>query len=169
MKRPLLITLSGLAQGETVLMLEHEPEELGLDECEVRENPSFVALVGHVREQLRIVRDGSRVLIRGRVAFGARLLCAACGGEYHQDFDEDLSAQTAGCSPRGPAHGLAVPELDEVPLTGDVLDLTGIVRDAVHLAIPIAPRCRPDCRGVCARCGADLNRGSCGCHAAEPD
>ncbi|MEO0078115.1 MAG: DUF177 domain-containing protein [candidate division WOR-3 bacterium] len=33
------------------------------------------------------------------------------------------------------------------------------------MAIPIAPRCRPDCRGVCPECGANLNEGSCGCRS----
>jgi uncharacterized protein len=30
----------------------------------------------------------------------------------------------------------------------------------------MAPLCRPDCRGLCAQCGADLNQGPCP-HAAE--
>ena len=29
--------------------------------------------------------------------------------------------------------------------------------------------CRPDCRGLCAQCGADLNEGSCGCEAEATD
>jgi len=38
------------------------------------------------------------------------------------------------------------------------LDLTESVRAAVALAEPIRPLCRPDCRGLCEVCGADLNR-----------
>ena len=37
------------------------------------------------------------------------------------------------------------------------LDLRQAVRDAISLAEPIAPLCRPDCRGLCLVCGADLN------------
>jgi len=37
-----------------------------------------------------------------------------------------------------------------------VLDLEGPVRDAISMAEPIAPLCRPDCPGLCAECGADL-------------
>jgi uncharacterized protein len=36
------------------------------------------------------------------------------------------------------------------------LDLTPAVRDAVSLAEPIAPLCRPDCPGLCETCGLDL-------------
>jgi DUF177 domain-containing protein len=37
------------------------------------------------------------------------------------------------------------------------LDLTEPIREAVSLAEPIAPLCRPDCAGLCEQCGADLN------------
>ena len=52
---------------------------------------------------------------------------------------------------------------DEVPrLVDDRIDLTSAVRDAVVLALPVAPLCRPDCPGLCAVCGerlADLGPG----------
>ena len=37
------------------------------------------------------------------------------------------------------------------------LDLTETVREAISLAEPLVPLCRPDCRGLCLECGADLN------------
>ncbi len=37
------------------------------------------------------------------------------------------------------------------------LDLTEPIREAVSLAEPIAPLCRPECAGLCETCGADLN------------
>jgi len=37
-----------------------------------------------------------------------------------------------------------------------VLDLDGPVRDAISMAEPIAPLCRPDCPGLCPECGADI-------------
>lgn len=43
------------------------------------------------------------------------------------------------------------------------IDLGDAVREALILAIPEFPLCRDDCRGLCARCGADLNQGPCGC------
>ncbi|MFH1475453.1 MAG: DUF177 domain-containing protein, partial [Chloroflexota bacterium] len=39
------------------------------------------------------------------------------------------------------------------------LDLEPLAREAILLAAPIAPVCRPDCRGLCAECGIDLNTG----------
>ncbi|MFC3521110.1 DUF177 domain-containing protein [Streptomonospora nanhaiensis] len=41
-------------------------------------------------------------------------------------------------------------------LEGELLDLEPVVRDAVVLALPLAPLCRDDCPGLCAECGARL-------------
>jgi uncharacterized protein len=41
-------------------------------------------------------------------------------------------------------------------LEGDLLDLEPVLRDAVVLALPLAPVCRDDCPGLCSECGARL-------------
>ena len=49
-------------------------------------------------------------------------------------------------------------EEDEVRrLEGDHLDLEPVVRDAVVLALPWTPLCRPDCAGLCPDCGERLD------------
>jgi DUF177 domain-containing protein len=61
---------------------------------------------------------------------------------------------------------LAGPSDEELyPIMDDDLDLGPLVRDAVVLELPMAPLCRPDCAGLCPRCGANLNEGACGCVA----
>ena len=42
-------------------------------------------------------------------------------------------------------------------LDGDMLDLEQPVRDAVVLALPASPLCRPDCGGLCPSCGVHLD------------
>ncbi|OGO55588.1 MAG: hypothetical protein A2V84_08180 [Chloroflexi bacterium RBG_16_70_13] len=57
-------------------------------------------------------------------------------------------------------------EPDAVRLTGHhELELEPLVRDAISLAEPIAPLCRPDCPGLCLVCGERLGPG----HATHPD
>jgi uncharacterized protein len=43
------------------------------------------------------------------------------------------------------------------------LDLRPAVREEWLLAAPAFPLCREDCKGLCPRCGADLNEGPCAC------
>lgn len=48
-------------------------------------------------------------------------------------------------------------ELKTPYLAEDMLDLASWGRDAVILALPDKILCRPDCAGLCAVCGRDLN------------
>lgn len=52
---------------------------------------------------------------------------------------------------------------DEYPIEDGQVDLEPMIRDAVILAMPFAPLCRQDCRGLCERCGGDRNLGECSC------
>ncbi len=48
-------------------------------------------------------------------------------------------------------------DADELPvLSGEILDLESTVRDAIVLALPLSPRCREDCPGLCPDCGVKL-------------
>ena len=49
------------------------------------------------------------------------------------------------------------------------IDLAPIIRDYAITEIPISPICKPDCRGLCAECGQDLNQNDCGHHPSNDD
>ena len=53
-------------------------------------------------------------------------------------------------------------------LDGNQADLDDILTTAVVLNMDSKLLCSEDCQGLCPRCGADLNRGPCGCKP-EPD
>jgi uncharacterized protein len=55
-----------------------------------------------------------------------------------------------------------------IPANATTLDLSDPVREELILAVPEFVVCRDDCRGLCPRCGKDLNAGPCSC-APEPD
>ena len=55
------------------------------------------------------------------------------------------------------------PETYEVAPDATAVDLTPAVREELFLSIPRYLECREDCRGLCPRCGKDLNAGPCGC------
>ena len=57
---------------------------------------------------------------------------------------------------------------DTYPLLRDatVVDVTPAVREELVLAAPTFLLCREDCRGLCPRCGQDLNAGPCECRPA---
>ena len=49
------------------------------------------------------------------------------------------------------------------PLEGDSADLEDIVRTVFVLNLDSKLLCKPDCKGICAGCGTNLNNGTCRC------
>ena len=62
----------------------------------------------------------------------------------------------------------ALEDPSSYPLAPDAvqIDLRPAVREELLLAVPQWVVCRDDCRGLCPRCGKDLNAGPCGCPPA---
>ncbi len=61
-------------------------------------------------------------------------------------------------------------ELESPYVQDGMLDLRGWARDALALTLPAQLICRPDCAGLCPRCGADLNQaGPDHTHESTPD
>ncbi len=53
--------------------------------------------------------------------------------------------------------------------SGNRLDLTDTVRDAVMLAVPMKIVCRDECQGICPVCGQNKNQHQCSCQADDVD
>lgn len=66
------------------------------------------------------------------------------------------------------AEQLDDPNVYAVARDARTLDLRPAVRDELILTSPGYPLCREDCRGLCPKCGADLNAAPCDC-AADQD
>ena len=57
------------------------------------------------------------------------------------------------------------PDVFALPAGARQVDLRPAIREQWLLSAPLFALCRPDCKGLCARCGADLNVGPCSCEA----
>lgn len=101
---------------------------------------------------LESVVDG--VLVSGSVSGQMTLTCARCLKTFDTGFDLAV-------------HELFSPDAteedDEYPVVEGFVNLEPMIRDAVVPAMPFAPLCRPDCQGLCERCGGDRNFGECVC------
>lgn len=148
--------------GETrELFLEAWPE---LGEPDVR-------LLAPVTGLLYLTRDHAGVLVRGRLSTRMQVPCARCLEPAVTDLGVDLVEhfRPTVYLPGGPLVE-PDPEADVATWIDErhQLDLSEVLRQALLLAVPAHPLCREDCRGLCPRCGQNLNEGPCGC-APEPD
>ena len=49
------------------------------------------------------------------------------------------------------------------------LDTDSLLRDDILLELPSKLLCKEDCKGLCLKCGNNLNESSCGCDRREAD
>jgi len=108
--------------------------------------------------RLESVIDG--VLVTGTALVQVAGECSRCLDPV--SFQEEIDFQELFLHPATDSHGR--PSRDELPdgdlptLEGDLLDLEPTLRDAIVLALPIAPVCRDDCPGLCPLCGFRLEQ-----------
>ncbi|MGC8779195.1 MAG: YceD family protein, partial [Candidatus Caldatribacteriaceae bacterium] len=49
------------------------------------------------------------------------------------------------------------------------VDITKDLEELILVNLPMKPLCRPDCLGICPKCGANRNQGECGCEVDTTD
>ena len=60
-------------------------------------------------------------------------------------------------------------EEDSSFVEGDELDVEELVRNELIVQWPIRVLCKDDCKGICSRCGANLNIQTCDCDTTGLD
>jgi len=149
------LDLASLPAGRSSVELEARAEELGLE-------PS--AWEGPVRGRLTVEKSGEQVTVRGHVDAVALQECVRCLGPARIELHAPLELFAERSGGRRGAEEADLERDDYMKFhDGRRLDLREEARETLLLEMPMVPKCRPDCRGLCPRCGADLNQGPCGC------
>ncbi len=89
--------------------------------------------------------------------------CDRCGEETRRETERDFShilVRELQSEADGDAY-ILTPE--------ERLDLDELVREDILLDLPSKYLCSPDCKGLCPKCGKNLNEGPCGCENDEID
>jgi uncharacterized protein len=116
-----------------------------------------------VRLQGRLESVVEGILVTGAVTAPVALQCARCLASVRSEVVAEVCEVFFA-----PGHDEAA-EDDSYRVTGDEIDAEALARDAIALALPLAPLCREECRGLCPNCGRDLNDGPCDCRFEETD
>ncbi|MDI3316451.1 MAG: DUF177 domain-containing protein [Bacillota bacterium] len=123
-------------------------------------------LVAPVRYTVELERLPHRILAHVEADTVARLSCDRCLGEFEQPLHLDYAEtyQTPEESERWPRDDK---EADDRPTRladprGGTVDLGEGLRENLFLGLPLKRLCKPDCRGLCPVCGANLNEVDCG-------
>jgi len=106
-----------------------------------------------VSARLEGLTDGVYMVARAEVPVS--MTCNRCLTDWEEDLEVEVR-QLFGREPDEDGYGIHE----------HWIDTEGPVHDEVVLALPLAPVCREDCKGICASCGADLNTAPCQGHEA---
>lgn len=124
---------------------------------------------GDLLVEVFLERSGALVLLRGTIEVSLVQVCDRCLEEMilpqHIDFRLVLELVSSHEEPDDEVavHGGERSDIDVVLVEQPVVDLADLLNQQLVLALPQKVLCRPDCLGLCAGCGANLNLEGCSC------
>lgn len=99
-------------------------------------------------------RDNSLYIVRGSINAVLSLKCDRCLKPFEKSLDIELDE----------IYGEEADEDGEIWLVSDkTIDLKPAVIADIMLHLPMRSLCSEDCKGLCPKCGHNLNNGDCGC------
>ena len=103
-----------------------------------------------------IVNNAGALTLRGTLSASLRCVCDRCAAEFDREVSYPLEIPLASelQDEENPDYFL---------LDGDELDLEELLETVFILNMDTRFLCRDDCKGLCSRCGKNLNEGLCGC------
>ena len=124
-------------------------------------------LLSDMDVKVRAYRSEGRVILTVAAEAEVSAPCARClepaREKIHGELRYVLSLR------RGEERAVGEPESDgdeeiiALDSWEDEIDLAPRIWEALITSLPCGLLCRPDCRGLCPQCGANLNEAPCGC------
>ena len=161
--------------------LEKEPIEFDLqlktgaiDYGEEAEQSGPLATSGHAevlhehRGPKEIVAD---IRLKGQYAGEFKVPCARCVEpvKIPLSAEFDLVFRPVGADAGASERSISAGETEIGYYQGDSLLLEDVLREQVLLSLPVRTLCKPDCKGLCPRCGKNRNLEACSCEEAPSD
>jgi uncharacterized protein len=125
---------------------------------------------GQGTAELDLYADGTHAFAAGTFDGHLVVACSRCVEPVRLEIHEklrvtfmppaDMPAEDAEAEEGAE---VAADDLDTFAFDGDVILLEPLLREQFVLAVPYAPLCREDCKGLCPQCGIDRNTGTCTC------
>lgn len=126
---------------------------------------------GPISVTISCYRAGTEVFLEGDLSASTRSMCARCAEEFVATRTRAfryVMAPQALAGPNG-GDGRSDEDIEYSYYQGEEIDLASPIREQLILALPTRALCREDCRGLCPRCGTNLNYGTCGCEKPQAD
>ncbi|MCL2877279.1 MAG: DUF177 domain-containing protein [Acidobacteria bacterium] len=114
--------------------------------------------------------SGKELQVAGAIKTSVRCRCSRCTKEFILTFEDDFDLSYSQ-QPKWDGSAeieLKYEDMDIGYYDGVRFDVNALALERIELTMPMQYVCRDDCKGLCYKCGADLNEETCLCRE-EPD
>lgn len=124
-----------------------------------------------VRVSLMITNNGRILELKGYINTEVKTNCHRCLSTTIIPVNTVIEEELVYFADLRYLGDLSQDEIEEKYLvfTNDIIDLTDVVRENIFSALPYKILCSEECRGLCIKCGQNLNIKDCNCSTEEID
>ena len=160
----MIIDLANLGTSAKEIDLEFDPVEIDLE-------GELIELKGKTLFNGEVERVDAKGHLSGTVKADVLLNCTRCLEPIERRFEFPFRAifVHSGQEDTNAEAEVSDDDLDESLVPGGQIDMAEVIREQLLLAVPEQIFCREDCRGLCPKCGSNLNLIDCKCADDEVD
>ncbi len=161
------IRVDEIPESGRKLHLHRDQEWLG--ELMPPEDPFEIALVRPVNADLEIDKRTDHIRITGNIRGTLQVACHRCLKPFLWPLNETVDVYLVEEPQEAEEDEVALEpeELEYEFFDGETIDVDLLVAEQIFLALPYKVLCSEDCRGLCPRCGANLNDEACQCEVVS--
>lgn len=152
----MIIKISNLLEGEHYFNFDENVQKLELEE------PFF----GNFSTDVKLTKLHNQIILDSHTKINARFECDRCGTEFETLLENDY--EMVYLMNEVPEESEAI-NVVYLPADAVTINIKNDLREFAILSIPMKKLCKRDCKGLCYRCGGDLNKNECNCSNAEID
>ncbi len=160
----MIIDLGSVGAEAKVIERTFEVDEIDLSDEDVE-------LTGPVEFVAGISKQATKTKLTGTIGTSISRDCIRCLEPVASDlaFEFETSFVDAENEDSSTDAEVSIEDLDISLVEDGKIDLADVVREQILLALPIQVFCKDDCKGLCPKCGANLNLIDCKCSDDEID
>ncbi len=161
----MLLNLSKIRTAHERVEKVYPPERFEADEADYR-------VVEPVTLTLDVYKDKAQYRLAGTIRTTLELPCSRCLEPFRLTVDSRFDLRYHPLADASAATEHEVKDDDDFSTAyyeNEQIDLEQLMREQFELALPMKPLCTPDCKGLCASCGTNLNRATCDCKPGWDD
>ncbi len=151
-----------------MVKFKHSAFAAGVHEIEFREKPESFYSPDYPLISLDVLcvidKSSTQIVLKVQLDFALDMECDRCTSKYQENHKTEFRLVYLFNSEDVTGND---PNLRYLPPEQDVIVLDEDITEYIRLTIPMKHLCSEDCKGLCPRCGADLNKSDCKCKEEE--